>query len=499
MVFDVEGIRLPREEVTQARRGSQISSRPNHERAPRVSLAQAAALISLFVVLACFAITHGTMDVLAPEVRSRTFVSMWDHMRQGRFDVDPSAVETEAILKDGRAYAYWGPFPALLRGAIEVFVRRDGRDWGRISTLLAAIVSAAVMVVMLQDRVNRIVESPAKRRQLSFLLSIAWLFGSPLWIAMASAFLYHEAILWALAWSMVFLSVYSDVHRDGWTVLRGILLGGAAGLALLSRMPCGVGPGLGLIASVATVAFGAGKNGRRSAPSAGVASALGVYSLLVGFALFVNYGRWGNPLEFTPIENYVEHLADPARSARFKAFGALNVRRIPVALEYYFLPERGNVTGRFPFLAMPGWDPWKDRRGDTFDYMEPYNVALPVSAPFVFLVSIVGAAAFARRPRGPEGLLLACFAAQAILILTYMGTAMRYQIDMMPLYFVSGLLAIPAFAGRGSSATSLKSGLLAIVVVLSVYCATITMLLHKSLLFAIPWETRVRIFTWIHS
>ena len=470
---------------------------------PRLPLGRMTVLLVLFAALACFAVTHGTMDWLGPEVRSRTFVDMWDHLRQGRFDVDPDVVGREAILVDGKTYAYWGPFPALLRGVIELFVARGDRDWGRASTLLAALIAAAAILVLLHERAERAIPIAADRRSLVFLLSIGWLFGSPLWVTMSSAFLYHEAILWALAWSMLFVVVYFEVERGGWTAPRGLLLGASAGFVLLSRVPCGVGPALVLGTTVSLVALGVWRFGAPPEPERGVgpgiAAAIVSYALLFAFALFVNYGRWGNALEFTPIENYVEHLRDPARAERFATFGAVNPRRIPTALRYYFVPERANLSRSFPFVAMPGWDPWKNGRGDSFAYMEPFNVALPVSAPFVVAMTALGLFAFVRRPSAVEGLLIGSFALQAGLLLSYMATAMRYQIDLLPLYFVLGLVALPSLATSRRTLAAATSVALAVLVVASVYCATITMLLYKSLLFAIPWETRVRIFTWIHT
>ena len=44
-----------------------------------------------------------------------TFNSMLEHLLRGQYDVDPNIVGTEGYLRDGRVYAYWGVFCALLR------------------------------------------------------------------------------------------------------------------------------------------------------------------------------------------------------------------------------------------------------------------------------------------------------------------------------------------------------------------------------------------------
>src|SRR6516164_10579265 len=62
-------------------------------------------------------ITNGTFNFLQPTPYwvGLTFNSMLEHLLHGHFDVDPEAVGSEGFLRDGRVYAYWGIFCAVIR------------------------------------------------------------------------------------------------------------------------------------------------------------------------------------------------------------------------------------------------------------------------------------------------------------------------------------------------------------------------------------------------
>ena len=65
-----------------------------------------------------FLLTDGRIDLVNPielSARGLVFNSMMEHLRHGRFDVDPAATGWEGCVRDGKAYIYFGIVPALLR------------------------------------------------------------------------------------------------------------------------------------------------------------------------------------------------------------------------------------------------------------------------------------------------------------------------------------------------------------------------------------------------
>ena len=72
-------------------------------------------LAGVCALWAVFQLTRGSFNFLAPVPFGLTFNSMAAHLLAGRFDVDPAAVGAEGFARDGRIYAYFGIFCALLR------------------------------------------------------------------------------------------------------------------------------------------------------------------------------------------------------------------------------------------------------------------------------------------------------------------------------------------------------------------------------------------------
>ena len=60
-------------------------------------------------------LTNGSFNFLQRGLFGLTFNSMLEHLLHGHFNVDPEAVGNEGFLRDGRVYAYWGIFCAVVR------------------------------------------------------------------------------------------------------------------------------------------------------------------------------------------------------------------------------------------------------------------------------------------------------------------------------------------------------------------------------------------------
>ncbi|MBV8359858.1 MAG: hypothetical protein JO189_18265 [Deltaproteobacteria bacterium] len=72
-------------------------------------------LAALLAVYYLFLLSNGTFQLFAPEVLDKTFNSMLVHLLRADFSVDRDAIGFEAFTRDGKTYAYFGIFPAVLR------------------------------------------------------------------------------------------------------------------------------------------------------------------------------------------------------------------------------------------------------------------------------------------------------------------------------------------------------------------------------------------------
>ena len=75
------------------------------------------ALLAVIAIYYLFLLSNGTFQIFAPEMLDKVFNSMLVNLSHGDFTVDRKTIGFEASIQDGKAYTYFGVFPALLRVA----------------------------------------------------------------------------------------------------------------------------------------------------------------------------------------------------------------------------------------------------------------------------------------------------------------------------------------------------------------------------------------------
>src|SRR5882672_973697 len=147
-------------------------------------------------------LASGSLNFFDPVPHGLTFNSMLAHMLQGSFDVDPDTIRDEGFLRDGRVYAYFGIFPALLRLPFLLLPNFAAAELTRLSCLAAVIVMAFFKLAAAQT-VWRANGSPG-RSVLLTLFTIAIILSGPQ-IEFLRALIYQEVLLWAGALSAAFI------------------------------------------------------------------------------------------------------------------------------------------------------------------------------------------------------------------------------------------------------------------------------------------------------
>lgn len=383
-----------------------------------------------------------------------TFNSMMDHMLHGRFDVDPATVQREGFLRDGRVYAYWGVFPALLRLPLMPF--HDGLHWDvtRLSCWLA--VTGMLLINLRTLRYIRD-EWRGDHVWLGRALALAFLFSGAQ-ICFLEGNLYQEVCLWAGVFGMMFvhwavrmsLNPAERVRALPWMAL-------AAGGALLTRVSMAVGL-YGALLLILLLAFGRwakdpGRHGdKRLLRASIIASAL--LLLFAAITAWINLGRWGNPLTFADYNLYLMNANFPDRLQRAAHYGLFNVRRIPLGLVYYFLPV----------WAITGWD------GELLLH-EPFTRLLDAAElpPSSFLLTdgvlLLLCAAFframLRRRRTTNGWDRAAILAQVgglslapLLMLMAISMNFRYRIEFYPVFIYCAFLGAVTIANDPQAAAA---------------------------------------------
>ncbi len=486
--------------------------RPLTRRASLLVVISSIALALYYV----FIVTHGTMKLVGREPGWRLYPAMWQSLVQGRFDLDPNAVAVEAFHRDGKTYTYYGIFPAFLRGLSLVFVDSDHGGVSQASCALAALV---IVIPFLWLGLRLDLHRDARRGWFA-LFAVALALGTPAIFGLALADIYDEAVLWGAAWAgefNVMLLLFAAARPGSRT--RSAAFGGmciTAGMALLSRATSGLCTGVELAGVCAWLLYD-----RRAvhAPVAGWPRAfvggLAVYGSVLLFQGLINERRWGNPLEFRPIQ-LQEAFAGTERGRRAALHGLFSADRIPTSACFYFLPDTGSLKASWPFFTPSGRtcfgrdfpyadlaDDWHVEGTDLqasvvpyFDLIDGPRMPLTLVSPALLLFSVLGLARtkFLTRPEWKDraGILIALGAVIAGLVFLTLDTlALHYEIDFLPslagLGFIGVLRSSPAPAGdsRGRRAAIVVATAL---VGTSVLAAHVTMLYTKMIRKGVPME-----------
>lgn len=424
----------------------------------RFALPDIPVLIWLFVGLAIASGVYlftlsagGRFGVTEPVWYGRTFNSMLLHLLDGRFDVDPATIGNEGVLHNGLVYAYFGVLPALARLPLMAFPGFAFTDYTRIACLAAVVIMAAFNLLSLAT-VWRARGRP-ERQDLLVLFALAILLGGPQ-IQFLRPSIFQEVILWAgaLAAGFVCFALRGYYSERGFST--GVMAGLAvmAGLCLLTRVSTGLGLyiAFGLLWLVLAWRTQPSRGDRRqlvSAPTPLIVSAAIVF-VFAGITGFINFMRWGNPLEFTDPHSYIWAFMAPERTRLVSEYGEFNLIRIGYMLAYYFFPI-------WVLHAADGSLLWS-----AFQHRVIDSIELPPSSLLVTDPLLIGLAVFCLLQiiRGKQGIdrpvalsLMAGLAVPIGLVLTLASATFRYRMEFYPFFGFSAFLGFGTLLSRAAS------------------------------------------------
>lgn len=292
---------------------------------------------------AVYLLTLGSFGLLRPvPPMGLVFNSMLRHLLTGRFDVAPVAIGYEAFVRDGKSYAYFGIFGALLRAPLLLWGSLDRTDITTLSMLVAVSLGWMCRLGALLT-VGAQAPRSATATALVFIAILAAAMGGES-IQFLRPSIYQEVITWAGTLGSAFVLLLVRLllvpgARRTWLFSGMAVLGG---LTLLTRPSTALGlyAALGLLL---LVEFARAARGWHAALRALTMPRLLVPALIllafVAAAGVVNMGRWGNPLVFMDMHLYAKsHTVFLDRIPRLERYGEFNLARIPFGLQYYLAP-----------------------------------------------------------------------------------------------------------------------------------------------------------------
>lgn len=382
------------------------------------------------------------LGLFHPALLGMAFNSMLEHLLEGRFDVDPAAIDFEAFLVGDRTVSYFGVFCALLRLPLWLTGRLARTDMTGLSCLVAVCLGGWFQLRAVLLVYN---ESPASTRRmwLCGAMIACILFGGQQ-VQFLRPSIYQEVIDWADAFAMafVFLALRGVLTGRGFDARTLATMALCAGLGLLTRVTFGVG----MYAALAGLCLVRWRQARLAVP------AVLVLAVFAGLAGVVNAGRWGNPLVFADFTRYAMSLDTYTdRLVRLATYGTFNLRRLWFGLGYYFVPVWGLVRpdGELLFAAT------QER---LFDAVELPPGSFFITDPLLLALCGVGIATVRRRDSAG---VLAGLAVQTLLILCALSLSWRYRVEFFPLLVFGGLLGLRHLCRQGGLAPRWRAAIAA--------------------------------------
>lgn len=454
-------------------------------------------LPTFFVVLyTALLLTNGQLtDFFQPKSwGSLLYANMWDHFLHGNAFIDPQYATGEYFIVGNHMVTYFGAMPALIRALGTIFF--DNAYLFNM-TNLSMVLAVALALGSVWYAVRRVAAGRPWLILLGTSIVAAILFASPVSYLLVWSWTYHEVIVWAVAWALLFVSLYTLWLFDKQSVGRGhfALMGLAVGMAVLCR------PTMGLTlavpyASLCVLALRQRAVWRLAWPG------MALCAVLALITLGINYQRWGNPLTFVQLDRNVQLVElYPERAAAIRQSGEFNTSRLASSFYYYFVPSGANFQKSFPFVT-------PDRQLDGFesapqyDYIEGSRVPLPLSMTYLIVLAGLGVLSiryFGKTQKMTIGWLLAGSLLTCGALLAVYAVALRYTAELVPPAVFLGLVYIVALR-RGLVAAPKRwmvGGLIGVAIV-SLCMTVVTTIAYKEFVWNVPPPVREEIRQFIN-
>lgn len=473
-----------------------------------------AALITVVAAYYLLLLSNGTMQIFGPERFDKVFDSILLHLLRGEFVVDSEAIDFEATVINGKSYAYFGVFPALLRLLALPFTDLTRAHLARLSCLAATVIFVALQLRTLFVVHASLPAGSGKTAYLGVMVAATVLSGPQIYL-LAFAEVYDEAILWAGVMAAAFnLIVLRAALGPGLRRSDLAWLALFAGLAFNTRASVGIGLYIATFLLVMRAAWCWHSERLSAAPARNTAASigevvrdsglvlplviLGVLAVAVGI---VNFGRWGNPFTFAgPAHNYYLLQRDPKALRVFDTYGAFNLSRIWISALYY-------ATG-IPWL-LKSVPPFAEFLQARYFRIEAPPLTPLLTNPLTIILAGIGVYRLSWKPdmRGDAvAILRLTLIGHAIIILilfAFFALTLRYRFDLAPFMTLAAFVGYRSFCMvTAESSEPCRKRLFVAAVVLclvGILFSHYVLVLHKAWGYGVPMDIRLSLRPFLPS
>ncbi len=429
--------------------------------------------------------TWGGWKLFEPEQFCSFYDSQALSILNGHLDVPRAAIGCEAFTFQGKTYGYFGITPALLR--IPLLIMFDQMDglWSRLMMLIACGINLLCAYKILRLlRGTRSIDTWTTRVLHSLFILCAGI-GSTNIFLVGRSFTYHEAIIWAGAFALLFT----------WTVLnyfarpRGRLLALAALFAFLSfhsRPTVGAGVLLALCAITAILIWRRLINPDAARSSLGFEATkspmphalIGLIAIIftLGAYFGINYAKF-QTFNGVPLQYYDFYKLIPIRM-QITGGRQIHLENIPTTVATYLGASGGfAINTQFPWIFLTT-RPFIIG-SPAIDIVEGYS-SYPVSMPALSLLAIAGIVALARgTDRTTRSLRLPALAVLigGGIILATVGITERYLHDLYPALILLAAIGVTRIEASPNGVRN--TAVIAVLTAISIYLNCAFSLVHQ--------------------
>lgn len=374
--------------------------------------------------------TTGGRLILVNDMLTEAYDSQAEHFLYRDPGVHGEAIRHEVLIVNGKSRMYFGPFPAFLRIPLNYFYPEGRGRWSRVTGFCAGVIALAAFTGLVKRALRSSRLSFAWRNAVGHACLLGFAFGSPMLLLLTDVSIYHEAILWGLAWSIAaFYFAGRSRRRDGAALTLSLLAFSiCTGAALLSRVTFGAP--LVLIAPV--LALGLFRQAHRIRNLAALFLPLGAFVL---FHLYLNYAKFG---DF--VGAGIQFHTNPVQREFALKHGLFRLERVPYSLaDYVYLryPVRQPLS---PYLKTT-WQNYSHPELYVMPFTETFS-SLAWCSSWILLGGLIGVGflLWPKRSDWTDRTIAVLLFAQVILICSFMGLAQRYLAEFFPFLLFSFLL-----------------------------------------------------------
>lgn len=481
---------------------------PPLERMPRSVRRAALAGGACSLIAFAWLVTAGTFSLFELQPRAGDFYEAQARsFLAGRWAIEPGVLGIEAFEIDGEEHTYFGIVPTLARLPIVAMTDAlDGRLTQTSMLLAAAVTLAAASSASWTVRCSVRGAAAVDRADLIIAAVVPLVVGSGSLVhyLAARAWVYHEAVIWGIALSVVSAAALIRHLLDGRD--RSLVVSGIAAIAAIhTRAAVGAGA-VAMVALVAVVevlswcgdrqlrrrgdaarhgwVLLAGLSARVAVARSSRRLAIATMAVLVAVVGYVgvNQARFGEPLRL-PYETQTYVRISPERQAVLAENGGsfFGLRFVPTTALNYVRPDAISLGRTFPFIGFgPPATVIGDVRFDTIDPTASTTASMPaLSVGAVAGVVLVVQAVRRRSPLRIMALPTAGAAVGALACLTIGYIAHRYQGDALPFLVIATLPVLHRIPLLGRRTRRVAVGAAALLVIGSIVANSALGLLYQ--------------------